>query len=414
MRNQPTSSKIRFLAVLSLMALPLIEPQPIQAQPASPSLTAFVDMQLTPETAIERLFTAPLQPDWFAESFLSQVPFEQIQAILTDIKTSLGPYQSIQSAENGYLLIFERGQAMAYINLDANGQIVGLLFQPRSNPIALEQVIQELQTFPGQVNLIVLEGDRELAALNSEQALAVGSTFKLAVLAALRQQIEAGDRAWSDVVELQPEWKSLPSGILQDWFDGALLTIQTLATLMISRSDNTATDALIHLVGRESIEALTQRNRPFLTTREAFVLKAAQNRELLEQYRAADTETRRQLLNTFAAYPLASATEFDADPVALDIEWFFTPRELCQLMAKVADLPLMSVNPGGGIINPRDWQRIAFKGGSEPGVLNLTTWLESPTGKTYCVSVTWNDQAPLAEQQLYSLYSGLVAGLKDE
>ncbi|MFL9455456.1 serine hydrolase [Tolypothrix bouteillei VB521301_2] len=48
--------------------------------------------------------------------------------------------------------------------------------------------------------------------------------------------------AWKDVVQLQPSEKSLPSGMLHTWPDGSYLTVQTLASLMISLSDNTATD----------------------------------------------------------------------------------------------------------------------------------------------------------------------------
>ena len=54
---------------------------------------------------------------------------------------------------------------------------------------------------------------------------------------------------------------------------GAPITIHTLASLMISESDNTATDALIDLVTRNSVETISPRNRPFMTTREFFQLK---------------------------------------------------------------------------------------------------------------------------------------------
>jgi hypothetical protein len=58
------------------------------------------------------------------------------------------------------------------------------------------------------------------------------------------------------------------------------------------------------------------------------------------------------------------------------VEWFFSTRELCALMAEVRGQPLMQVNPG--VANPEDWETISFKGGSEPGVLNLTTALTAP------------------------------------
>jgi hypothetical protein len=79
----------------------------------------------------------------------------------------------------------------------------------------------------------------------------------------------------------------------------------------------------------------------------------------------------------------------------------------------VVDLPLMSVNPGGGVFDTSDWSRVAFKGGSEVGVLNLTTWLQAKNGKTYSVCVTWNHDQALDETRLLTLYSAAIAGLKE-
>jgi hypothetical protein len=102
---------------------------------------------------------------------------------------------------------------------------------------------------------------------------------------------------------------------------------------------------------------------------------------------------------------------FAGGPVAIDVEWFFSTRELCDLMRRVQALPMMSLNPG--LANPADWQRVAFKGGSEPGVLNLTTWLLGRDGRQFCVSATWNNpQARLDESQFFLLYTSLLGTLK--
>jgi len=374
--------------------------------------------QISPQMVLERLFTAPtVEREWFADSFLNQIPVPPEQ-IIQDIQGQLGAFQQAQREGDRYRLQFERGSLQASIALNAQGQIVGLLFQNlQANGVGLEEAIAQLQTFPGVTNLLVVETSTstptELAALNADQPLAVGSSFKLSVLVALRQEIEAGRLDWGDVVALESEDRSLPSGILQTWFDGALLTVQSLATLMISQSDNTATDRLMRLVGREAIAALSPRNQPFLTTRELFVLKAPQNAALLQRYREGTEDQRRQVLDEVAQTPLPAVSDFGEQPTALDVEWFFTPQELCELMGEVSDLPLMQVNPGGGLVNPDDWAQVAFKGGSEPGVLNLTTALTSTEGKHYCVSATWNNpDAVLDETRFYTLYGGLIAGLQ--
>uniref|UniRef100_A0A0C1NEF4 Beta-lactamase n=1 Tax=Tolypothrix bouteillei VB521301 TaxID=1479485 RepID=A0A0C1NEF4_9CYAN len=88
----------------------------------------------------------------------------------------------------------------------------------------------------------------------------------------------------------------------------------------------------------------------------------------------------------------------------------FTAEELCQLIEQVADLPLMSINPG--VANTENWQRVAYKGGSEPGVFNMTTWLQAKNGKNYCVVAIWNNSnASLEESKFMALYSGVLAKL---
>ena len=399
------------LLIGMLLASLLLLPVQATTQPIS-SHQAQV-MELSPKLALERLFTTEkLKQEWFAPSFLKQIPLTQMEQIIENIENTLGSYQEVQADGSDYLVIFEQGSVPTKLILDSNNQISGLLFQsPISKGISLKVAKEMFKALPGEVSFLVVEGNSELIALKSNQPLAVGSAFKLAVLKALKQQIDSGTLAWDDVVKLEENQKSLPSGMLQTWPDGSRLTVQTLATLMISVSDNTATDILINLVGRELVESFASRNRPFLSTREAFVLKNPQNQRLLERYRQGDEASRRELINQLQSYPLPSVDIFSANTVAVDVEWFFTTRELCGLMATVADFPLMSINPG--VARPNDWSRIAFKGGSEPGVLNLTTWLEAKDGKTYCVAATWNNAVPLDENQFTYIYMGAIAGLTE-
>ena len=175
------------------------------------------------------------------------------------------------------------------------------------------------------------------------------------MLLELLNRIEAGEHAWDEVHSLEPEWKSLPSGITNAWPDESPLTLHTLATLMISISDNTATDALIHILGHKAIEEFTPRNRPLLTTQELFKLKATPNTELLTRYRNGDEAEKRQVLEELAAVPLPNAQDMLMVPV-LDIEWFFTAPELCELMEQVQEESLMTVSPG--IARPDDWAQI--------------------------------------------------------
>ena len=69
-----------------------------------------------------------------------------------------------------------------------------------------------------------------------------------------------------------------------------------------------------------------------------------------------------------------------------ELEWITSTRDLCQQMLTLGPHPSLTINPG--LIQPStDWEWVAFKGGSEPGVLNYTH-LVQPKGKArrYCVS----------------------------
>lgn len=125
---------------------------------------------------------------------------------------------------------------------------------------------------------------RAAAATTIEEAVA-----PLPVLVELRNRIEKQKKlSWDHVVTLNQKLKSLPSGMTQEWPDHSAVTVQTLAALMISISDNTATDAVIHLLGRGSLARYgASPFRPFLTTAETFRLKAKGNEALLDETRFA-------------------------------------------------------------------------------------------------------------------------------
>jgi len=367
---------------------------------------------LTPKDALERLFTADhVDSNWFAQSFLDQVSAAQVETIIGQLKSQLGAFQSVEAQRSKFRVIFARGDDMASIALDDSGRITGLFFevaQPRAS--SFQGALDAFKDLPGRVSVTVLENGAERAAVSRDLALGVGSTFKLAVLDALKQRIDAGKTSWQSIIRLQARNKSLPSGELQNWPDGSPLDVFSLAAVMISNSDNTAADTLLAYVGRRNVEAFAPRDRPFLSTREAFILKDPNRADILKRYRAANESGRRSLLKEIDALPLPDVSIFSGGPLATDVEWFFSTRELCALMRNVETLPLMSINPG--VAEASDWKRVAYKGGSEPGVLNLTTWLVAKSGTTYCVSATWNNDKPLEETTFFGLYKSLLANLQ--
>jgi hypothetical protein len=65
----------------------------------------------------------------------------------------------------------------------------------------------------------------------------------------------------------------------------------------------------------------------------------------------------------------------------------------------------MAINPGSGLNVSRErWSYIGYKGGSEPGVLNMTYLLQATKGQWFAMSITWNNsQAPLDNGKIFAL-----------
>jgi beta-lactamase class A len=365
------------------------------------------------QAAIARLFTADkVDPDWLSPALLAQSPVSQVQAAVDELKAELGAFVNVDPIGDHFSTLFANGSVPTYVTLDAQGRILSLSFkQPIPKTKDISGAVNAFRVLPGKVSLVIESGAASTQAIDADKPLAVGSAFKLAVLAALRKQVDDKRMSWTQIATIKAQWKSLPSGVLQSWPDGSPLTLDSIAVLMVSQSDNTAVDLALHTVGRTALETEAPRNTPFLTTREAFQLKDAANAALLAKWRAGDVTARRAVLAQLASRPLPSANLFIGGIAAPEVEWFFSVRELCGLMSRVASLSLMSINPG--VADPNRWSHVAYDGGSEPGVLNLTTQVTSKSGKTYCVSATWNDAKPLDERRFELLYSLLLDNIGD-
>jgi beta-lactamase class A len=368
---------------------------------------------MSPKQILEKLFTEPhADAAWFDDAFLHAVPIEKIDQIVGQLRSAAGKLKEIREGakEHTFDVQLERSSVVATIIL-VDGKVQTLFIKPaESTATSLDEATAPFKSLPGQVAYTIVANGKSIAQQDETKPLAVGSAFKLAVLAELRDRIEKEKKlSWDRVVALDPSWKSLPSGVLQDWPDRTPITVQTLASFMISISDNTATDAMISLVGRASLAKYgASQFHPFLKTGDLFRLKAKGNEDMLARFRSSAPADREKMLDEIEKHPLPKAEDYPKGVTALDVEWFFSPAELCALMAKVHDLPLMSINPG--VAKKTDWDRVSYKGGSEPGVLNMTTWVEKGP-KSYCVSVTWNDTKPVEETRFAIAYGGALSFL---
>ena len=196
--------------------------------------------------------------------------------------------------------------------------------------------------------------------------------------------------------------------MLQDWPAGSPLTLHTLAAVMMSISDNTAADTLLKLAGRDKVEAALG-IAPVLSTRELFVLKA--NPDLMARYASGDLAARRAVLVDADARPLPDAGKALA-PQTPGVEWDLSPTKLCALIGDVGGLDVTQIN--AGIASKSEWSSVSFKGGSETGVLSLTTLAVSKSGVTYCVSAVWNAPDAVDDAAAFAAYGGLLDRLSKQ
>ena len=423
---------LRRLGITSALAAAMLAGVPVAASaqaPAPPAAAAPAEQPSLEARAdqVVKLLNGDVQPeDIFTDGFRAAVADAQIKTLSASLTAQFGPAKSATVLEPRHdvraalEIRFERGMGKGALAIDPKqeNRISELLFTS-FDVLAVagdtpDRIAADLAALPGSVSAWFgpLDGAAPLISVAPDRPLALGSAFKLYVLAALAQDVKDGRRKWTDVVPLTA--KSYPSGQLQDWPKGSPVTLHTLASLMISISDNTATDQLIAVLGKERILKLMADsghadpalNHPFLTTYELFVLKLL-DEETREQWRAGGRGT--SSIETMIADMQSPSLDaingaFANGPKALDIEWFASPADLAKLFAhmrKTADpkvFDIMAISPSATPTIKANWDYIGFKGGSEPGVLNLTWLLTDKAGRDWMLTLGWNNPAAVVDE----------------
>jgi hypothetical protein len=332
-----------------------------------------------------------------------------------------------------------------------SGLINGLLITPAPTsadiPQSWSEVDDALRDLPGELSVLVasVEGEKlaPVFSINPDKRLGIGSAFKLWVLGALAELVHDGEATWDEPLALDFGIKTMPIGELrvqanrEGMGPNPEFPLSRFADLMISISDNPATDHLIERVGRDRIIEFMSRvhdepslNQPFLSTGQFFKLKRGAPDEVLQAYIKAETPAERQAILDSEAYqnavisiPLAMRWQEDG-PVAIDsVEWFASARELGRTMLELRRLEqrpgmealahALRINDGINL-DDQTWPSVAFKGGSEPGVLNLTYLADGADGKTWFVSLGWNNTETMVEDdRMIHIALGIFALLAD-
>ncbi len=366
----------------------------------------------------------------FSSAFRAAVPRAKFDAITAQLTSALGKPTGIEAVEPTgpwaarIRIGYERGILNADLTVDAaaDHRISGLLTRgvaPRAPAAAsIDAVVERLAVLPGTSGFVLARLGTGIPIVdqshNATTPIAIGSAFKLVILAELVRSIEAGERKWSDVVTL--DGSALPGGGYAQQPKGTRIAFRELAERMISVSDNSATDILLFHLGRRKVEAMLPvvgftdggpRNVPFLGALELFKLKGVDGGALGRRYLSMTAAARRAFLDgpvhdtPITAIP---KTLFqDGKPLRIaELEWFASPNDLVRALdwlRRHLDGPagaelraILSKNPGLPDAT-RAWRYVGYKGGSEPGVLTMAFLLQGKDGSWYAMAGGVNDPA---------------------
>ncbi len=454
------------LMLTALLALPVLAQQPTHGQDAR--ATDQTTSALPPDTKAGKMLARVLAmfggdaeaitDQDLSDEFKAQVPLTKLRQVTSQIRAAEGTLTlvSIDEGSKERSLVANvagsKKQTPLKLRLALNeaDTIVGLLIQPGMDPrvpplkswddlkerlaAASEKTSFSLRELVERTMNAAPEEDgqpaiptviREIQSRvyhNSETPLAIGSAFKLWVLAALGSAIADGDARWDEPLKVNDALKSLPSGVMQSEKDGTEFTLRQFAEKMISISDNTATDHLIHKLGRDRCERTMAKctlghsdlNAPFLTTRDLFALKLSGSDDLPKKYISAGVLSRRELVSAGGEVGKATpqvmlAAAWKAPRFIDSLEWFASGQDLAATMWLLDDLSrkpglepirdILAINPGIPI-DRTIWTYAGYKGGSEPGVISLTWLLERHDGKKYVLSLTFNDTKKPIDESL--------------
>jgi beta-lactamase class A len=378
------------------------------------------------------LLIGVVEPEnFFDPRFLSKVASSaQMKAFAEGVIRQFGKPLNITEIKqtdktNATLKIaFEKVVAIAEVNIDPAPphQIIGFRIvpdQPVVEDDSLAKIEAELTALPGRVGYIIERigedgGRTTVAGRATGEQFAIGSIFKLYILAELATQIDAGTRRWSDTTPLTR--RSFSSPATQSLPLGTPVTLEQLASWMIAVSDNAASDELLFLLGRDRIEARVrivghsapEKTLPFLSTVEAFLLKSDYKGTRAKYVGASEAKQRALLKRKISGvgFEKINLDNLIAKPAAIDsIEWFAAPNDIVLLMDHLRrmnntvalEIMAKSVAPA----TAKRWQYVGSKGGSELGVIATSVLAQAPSGSWHVISGSWNNPSQAVDENRF-------------
>ena len=291
------------------------------------------------------------------------------------------------------------------------GPAYGQTTQGQSVGAAIEQIASGLA---GRIGFAAQEiGGDEVIAFNGDETFAMASTYKVAIAAAVLDRVDKGELSLDQLVEVPNEMFVTGVVALAETFPhgGIQLSVANLIEVMITESDNTATDVCMGLAGGAA--AVTEYLRRLgITDFRVDRLTAEILRDFYGLPGPATPETIAEAVRNNPALWTEQADpnpDFEADP-----RDHTTPFAMLQLLLAIDAGTAMSPESRDFLLGVMSRTRtgagrlkglmpmgtpVAHKTGTVGGIANDVGYITLPDGRRFAIAVYTNSsETPVADR----------------
>ena len=149
---------------------------------------------------------------------------------------------------------FKQAKAQTQTNTPAANQAKTAVPAPTPPAWLDRRIRDEVSKFEGTVSLYAKNLDTgAVYELDADRPVRTASTIKLAVMVEAFARVAEGKAKWTDELVLDKSVRYAGSGVLQDLGDGLRLTLRDAVTLMMTVSDNTATNMVLNYLTTDAV-----------------------------------------------------------------------------------------------------------------------------------------------------------------
>jgi beta-lactamase class A len=148
-----------------------------------------------------------------------------------------------------------------------------------------QQILALVKDVPGSMGVYIKHIERgDEISVEADKVFPLGTVFQIAVMVEVFRQAEKESLSLEDKIELADNLKAVGPGILQYMSPGLKLSVKDLLVLMMTISDNTATDLLWKKIGLQSVNMVLRdlgytRTNIYITNREYQLMSLLMGKE---------------------------------------------------------------------------------------------------------------------------------------